>query len=269
MAVPISETYRFTVAARHQHLSNGQGFSSDNPAWDGIGLFVGFSIARPGTRSGTAREPLVAIDPEPFSLRLQGGLGQSDGDSYAGGRALIDGRLEGDWFGQVSLGASEVRHRDRTHLGLALYHRGDDLRRGLLLDHDEGRRRDATDLGGFFEYDANDLITVAGSLGLESRRGSDRVFGGLVFRYYPTHDLMLESGFGARSRWERLDAGSVSLMASIEYAPRTLASRGFSLFADRGYDDDTEQVGIRWRLGDWSGSLRDRHLSSGVRISKP
>ena len=179
-------------------------------------------------------------------------------------------RLTGGLHGQLRAAWADTRGRVRDELGLSLWSRTSRGRFGLAYDRQGFDSGHGDELALFGELDSSERLTVAGTLGVEHRRRHrGGVVAGFALRLYPQADLMIESGFGLRGRRRGIDAHDVDMLLALEYAPGDFGRRGWSLFAEHGYDGDRDQVGLRWQLGGSARTLRERHREGPVRLSRP
>jgi len=267
LGVRLTDASRLTLRLGQQHVSNGRGSVHDNPAWDGVGVFLGFELDRPDAAPSWDEAPVEPVEPAPWSALIEARGGEYDGDLGGGAHVALEGRLAGDVHGQVALSHDEADGDALEGLDLTLYRQADRGRLGLAYGRQERGRRHADEWALFGELDTSDLVTAAGMLGLEQggrRHGSDRVVAGFTLRLYPLPDLLLESGFGVRVGRRRLDAHDVELLVAAEYR----VTQALSLFAERGYDKERALIGLRWRLGAGAESLRELHRRGPVRVSR-
>ena len=268
LAFDLTHHLRLTLGVRQQHVSNGRGLVSDNPSWDGFGGYVGLSIDV--TPSAARERPLRSIEAQDgwaWSLRSEARAGDLGDETGGGAQVALDTRLTDQLYLQARVSSDSIDGESLVEGGLALYLRGDHGLLGLALDRQELDVFEDNELSIFAERYANDLVTVAATLGYEGRNfRPDRVAGGLSLRLYPFESLLVESGIGFRDSIDDFDSGSIDLPLGLEYAPGFLRQAGVSLFVEDGLRDDGRMGGIRWNLAssrDKASALRDLHRASG------
>ena len=273
-AIDLPGPLALTVAVRQQHVSNGRGVVDDNPSWEGLGAYIGLQLdGRRPDRKGTPHRDPPAIDAWPWSLRMEGRAGEI-GDAHGGGGLLAaDARVAGPVFAQLRASLDDVEGESLREGGGAVYVRGDRGLVGVSFDRQELDVFTDDESTLFGEWYANDLMTVAGSLGYEQRNLlDDRVALALLFKAYPLDWLSVGSGIVARDTRDDFGQESFDVPLALEIALPSPGGTSLSVFAQDDLDDESTTVGLRLVLGgsrNGAGSLRDRDRAAGPLRHRP
>ena len=264
----VSDRLHLTFGARQLHVSNGRGIVDDNPSYDGIGTYLG-SAFRLGHRSVAEPERSPAPLTERrqaenrFGTRVEGQVGDFDGDRYLGSLVDFDVRLHGRWWTQLELAVADIGGETLTELGLSAYRRG---RRGLVAASVSRQELDVFTSHRVIlqkERDLNDLTTIVGVAGWEERNlDSDRWLGALRLRLHATPNLLVEPGLvlidDLRSDF---DSSDIEPSLHLEIQPRPLRKMGASFFLEDR--DELLLAGIRLTTGRQT-TLRHRYREGGL-----
>lgn len=274
LACEVDDDLQLVLSVRQQHASNGRGFVEDNPSWDGLGAFLGFSLNM--TPEDLERSPArdrELLDARDWSFRTELRGGDLGDETGVGALLAWDTRVCEPIYVQVRGTLDRVEDESLVEVGAALYGRSPRGLIGVTYDRQELDVFHDDQVTAFGEWHANDLVTVAAIAGYESRNlGLDRALGGLSFRMYPFDSLRLEAGIGYRSPIDDLEQDAFDVPLGIEYAPEIMRRVGLSIFAEDGLDDGQRVVGVRWAVGgggspNWS--LRDRDRTLGPVRRRP
>ncbi|MCB9905918.1 MAG: acyloxyacyl hydrolase [Planctomycetes bacterium] len=263
-----------TFSVRQQHVSNGRGLVDDNPSWEGLGAMIGLQMdAGRAERMESPRRDLPPIVAWPWSLRVEGRAGEIGGTAASGALLAADARVAGPLHVQLRAGLDDLAGESLREMGGALYARRYRGLFGVGYDRQELDVFSDDETTIFGEWYANDLMTVAGSLGYEARKlQEDRVALSLLFKAYPLDWLSVGSGIVGRETREDFGQESFGVPLSIELALPTPAGVSVSVFAEDGLDDDSSLVGLRLVLGGsgrGAACLRDRDRAMGPLRLRP
>ena len=273
LAYRVDEDLQVLLSVRQQHVSNGRGLVADNPSWDGLGAFVGFSwnMTPPDLEPPPVRE-WDSPKAQAWSLRSEVRAGDLGDETGRGALLAFDAQLAEPVFVQLRATTDRVAREDLVEVGVALYGRSRHGLIGVAFDRQELDVFRDDQVTIFGELHANDLVTVVATAGFERRNlSANRVLGGASLRLYPFDSLRFEAGIGYRSAAKDLEADAFDVPIGIELAPEFMRRLGLSLFAEDGLDDDQRIVGLRWILssGRSTQSLRTRDRTHGPLRRRP